>query len=88
MLFFEFISKDVNLVTCFITWIEFLRWLILIKVVKNMFNIFFTYNAKINQATYAELNQAVDSHEGQWQYPAERSLSRQLLTNDTPLAAT
>ena len=45
------------------------------------------YNAEINQASHAELNQAVDSHEGQKQYPAERSLSRLALIDNTPPAA-
>ena len=47
-----------------------------------------TDNAEINQAIHAKLNPAVNSHEGQLQYPAERSLSRLALINNTPPAAT
>jgi len=44
------------------------------------------YSATLNHTTGAKINQAVDSHEDQKQYPAERNLSRLALINNTPLA--
>ncbi|MEA3417330.1 MAG: type II toxin-antitoxin system prevent-host-death family antitoxin, partial [Thermodesulfobacteriota bacterium] len=42
------------------------------------------YSATLNHTTCAKINQAVDSHEDQKQYPIERNLSRLALINNTP----
>ncbi|MEA3429046.1 MAG: primase-helicase zinc-binding domain-containing protein, partial [Thermodesulfobacteriota bacterium] len=42
-----------------------------------------SYSATLNHTTCAKINQAVDSHEDQKLYPAERNLSRLALINNT-----